>query len=354
VFTLKNNGTDLLNSASIQVTLNGTPVDTIYFNGPALASGSSTNINVSGITLVSGLNSIGFNLLIVNGTTDQNLNNNTRNVSLTLLVPTPAAIPVLEGFQSATFPTNGFTVDNPDADLTWVRTTSTGGFGASSACTKISFFDYQTDGAVDYLFLPFTDFTSQLAPLNLKFDVAYARYSNTNFDSLKVRISTNCGSSWTTLYAKGNTALSTNGGSNVTNNNFVPTSTQWRTETINLNDYVGQPNVQIRFEGINGYGNDLYLDNINLSSDTPIGFKENELELNMYPNPSEGLVNFVSNTSNLKVLQVLNILGQQQSFVTTKLNDNETVLDISGLEIGVYFVILEGNGLGSVRKIVKE
>ncbi len=354
VFTLKNNGTDPLTSASIQVTLNASPVDTILFNGPALASGSSTNINVSGITLVSGLNSIGFNLLSVNGTTDQNLNNNSRNVSLTLLVPTPVAMPVLEGFQSANFPTNGFTVENPDADLTWERTTTAGGFGASNASIKMSFFDYQTDGAVDYLVLPYTDFSTQLAPLNLKFDVAYARYSNTNFDSLKVKISTDCGGSWTNLYAKGNTTLSTNGGANVTNNNFVPTSTQWRTETINLDTYVGQSNVQIRFEGINGYGNDLYLDNINLSSDTPIGINENELILTMYPNPSEGLVNFVSNVADYKVIQVSNILGQEQPFSTRKLNDSESVLDISALRKGVYFVTLEANDLNVVRKIVKE
>jgi len=353
VFTLKNNGTDDLNTAVIEVTLNGNPEDTIYFNGPALATGASTNINVSGITLVSGLNSIGFNLVTVNGTTDDNLANNSRNVSLTLLIPTPVNLPVQEGFQAAVFPSNGFTIDNPDADFTWERSTTVGGFGTSTASTKISFFDYQTTGAVDYLNLPYTDFSSIVAPVNLKFDVAYARYSNSNFDSLKVSISTNCGASWNTIYAKGNTALSTNGGANVTNNNFVPTSTQWRAETINLDTYVGQSNVQIRFEAINGYGNDLYLDNINLSSDTPIGIKENNLEMELFPNPGNEIITLKSNLPIKGMDQLLNVLGQNQVLDFRKVTESDYQIDISNLTQGVYYISVQLENSTITRKFIK-
>ncbi|MBK8600042.1 MAG: hypothetical protein IPN80_05305 [Flavobacterium sp.] len=48
-------------------------------------------------------------------------------------------------------------------------------------------------------------------------------------------------------------------------NDFVPLANQWRTETINLNSYIGIPNVIIRFQNTNGYGNKLYLDNISVS-----------------------------------------------------------------------------------------
>ena len=46
----------------------------------------------------------------------------------------------------------------------------------------------------------------------------------------------------------------------------MPTSGQWRTDSVSLNSYIGQPNVLIAFQNINGYGNKLYLDNINIVS----------------------------------------------------------------------------------------
>jgi hypothetical protein len=95
----------------------------------------------------------------------------------------------------------------------------------------------------------------------LTFDVAYQVFTG-YVDSLIVMVSTNCGATFTRLYAKGGTTLSTAGSGS---NNFVPTAAQWRTETISLNGYVGQPGVIIQFENYNGFGNKLYIDNINVS-----------------------------------------------------------------------------------------
>ncbi|MFK5088299.1 hypothetical protein ACI4A4_27595, partial [Klebsiella pneumoniae] len=79
-------------------------------------------------------------------------------------------------------------------------------------------------------------------------------------DSLVVLISTDCGSTFSRIYAKGGGTLSTAGSGA---NNFVPTAGQWRTETIDLAAYIGQ-SVIIDFQNINGYGNKLYIDNVNV------------------------------------------------------------------------------------------
>ena len=45
---------------------------------------------------------------------------------------------------------------------------------------------------------------------------------------------------------------------------FTPTAGQWRAELVDLAAYEGDPSVIIAFENVNGYGNNLYIDNIDV------------------------------------------------------------------------------------------
>lgn len=49
---------------------------------------------------------------------------------------------------------------------------------------------------------------------------------------------------------------------------FVPTTNQWENNVLNLNlpALQGQNSVQFAFVAVNGYGNNLYVDNINIQS----------------------------------------------------------------------------------------
>jgi PKD repeat protein len=100
----------------------------------------------------------------------------------------------------------------------------------------------------------------------LTFDVAYAPYDATFFDGLEVLVSTNCGASFTTVYSKSNTVLATR---SATTAAFTPSgSSQWRTETIDLTPYIGQNAVEVVFKNLAGNGNNLYIDNINITGVT--------------------------------------------------------------------------------------
>lgn len=109
----------------------------------------------------------------------------------------------------------------------------------------------------------FSGFTSN----TLTFKVAYARYSATYFDSLIVWATTDCGNTWTRVYNKGNTTLATNGGANLTTT-FVPNANQWRLETVDLSQFAGQSNVRLNFQNKSGYGNFIYIDEINITGST--------------------------------------------------------------------------------------
>lgn len=188
-----------------------------------------------------------------------------------ITVTTSQPLPVTEGFEPITFPpSNQWTILDANANGgTWERTINAGGFGTSSASMIFNNFSIDEAGARDQFRTPQFNFTGY-STLNLTFDVAYARYSSTYSDTLQVLISTNCGISWNSIYLKGGNTLSTNGGVNVTSGVFIPTSGQWRTETINLNSYIGQTSVLIAFQNHGRYGQAIYVDNININGTSAV------------------------------------------------------------------------------------
>jgi len=97
----------------------------------------------------------------------------------------------------------------------------------------------------------------------LTFDVSYKHYSPTDIEKLRVLISTNCGTSYTEVFMKEGADLAIDGTS--TSSEWAPTSAaHWRNESIDLSAYVGS-DITIKFETTNDYGNNLYIDNVNVS-----------------------------------------------------------------------------------------
>lgn len=169
--------------------------------------------------------------------------------------------PLSEPFEGS-FPPAGWRVGNPDNDRTFVQSTTVGGFGTSS---KSAVFDNYNlpfiGGRRDTLFMPVLNLNGTTGT-TLKFDVAHA-WNTVTFDSLYVLVSTNCGRNFTRVYNKTGAALAT---APNTYNAFIPTSTQWRTETVNLTTYNGANRLQVAFVNVAGGTNFLYLDNINLTT----------------------------------------------------------------------------------------
>lgn len=114
------------------------------------------------------------------------------------------------------------------------------------------------------------------SPINIKgyknvklfFDLAYARYNASQSERLRVQLSTDCGSTFSQVYNRANTTLQT---TTETTSEFIPTSaSQWRTDSINLNNYLSSGTVVVKFIVTNGNGNHLYIDNINIRGECDI------------------------------------------------------------------------------------
>lgn len=153
-------------------------------------------------------------------------------------------------------------IDNPDDGITWVSTFTTGADGGFTLAYYVDNFSYSDQGQEDVLQTMPIDLTQNADNPVLTFDVAYAPYSATFNDALRVDVYTECGANYIgTIYEKAYLELAT---SPATTNLWSPESANdWRTEAVDLTNYVGE-SVLLKFINITGYGNSLYIDNINI------------------------------------------------------------------------------------------
>lgn len=183
-----------------------------------------------------------------------------------ITVAGPIALPLSEGFQGATFVPLNWTEYNIGNDvMKWTITSNCGGFGLSTKSALFDNYNLDAAGERDEIRTPKYSFSS-VATATLAFDVAYKQYDNFYSDTLKVKLSTDCGTTWTNIFSKGGATLSTSTGT-LQANTFTPTAAAWRTETVNISALTtGQSNVMISFVNHGHFGQALYLDNVNIAT----------------------------------------------------------------------------------------
>jgi hypothetical protein len=84
---------------------------------------------------------------------------------------------------------------------------------------------------------------------------------------------------------------------------------------------------------------------------------QNSIEINFYPNPSNGLLNIQVSTATLNNynLKLINVLGQEERMDDLVKQNDIITLNIQQLKKGIYFLkILENNNLMRTTKIIKE
>lgn len=189
----------------------------------------------------------------------------TKTAYISVAGGTAVSVPLTEGFTSGTFPPTNWTVTNIADPGTWARTTAAG--IAPSAGNSAIFDNYNIPaGNNDALNLP-TINAASLGTLQMGFDVAYRLDSGypSNMDGLEIKVSGDCGATFSTVYSKTGNSLATVA---IANGQFVPTATQWRHETVDLNSFAGNQRVIVKMTNLSGYGNSLYIDNVNITGAT--------------------------------------------------------------------------------------
>ncbi|MEZ4917059.1 MAG: PKD domain-containing protein, partial [Chitinophagales bacterium] len=263
IVTLRNYGSSTLTSCAIKYQLNGGTTYTYNWTG-SLTTNATQSVTLNTLNnAVNGSNSLTVYTQNPNGGTDQNTSNDSKTT--TFNVTMGVALPLTQNFQNSTFPPTNYSLYNPDNSDTWQRTTSAG--SGSTASMFIDNYSYNGAGQLDWFMLPALDFTG-VTSATLSYDYAYAYYyssqsGNSFYDTLIVAASNDCGTNWYAIYKEGGTDLATAGS---TNSAYTPASSDWENMVLDLNDpfFNNQPNIQFAIVGKNGYGNNLYIDNINI------------------------------------------------------------------------------------------
>lgn len=256
---VRNYGSNTITSATLEAEVIGPGGTTLQLPFSLnLAPDNITTLVFPPHTITPAANySINFRVISTNGGTDGNSQNDNRSITTSTLAP--QSLPVSEPFN--TLPAT-WIVGNPDNQITWVNTLAPDGSPTNKAM-MIEYFSYENAGVMDYLNSPaFTINTP--ANSQLRFDLAYALFAGQDEDALFVYALPGCNpdlGNAVLLYSKVGDQLST---STSTSQPFLPTSVnQWRkSEVISLAGLSSTVTWQLAFVGRNGYGNNLYIDNV--------------------------------------------------------------------------------------------
>ncbi len=211
----------------------------------------------------------------------------------------------------------------------------------------VCFYAYSiSSGKYGSLYAPIMDISRFQVPV-LKFDVAHKRYNASNKERLQVQVSTNCGSTWTTLYnvVDPNLATSTAYATSV----YIPSATDWRAEVVDLSSISNKDNVSMRFRFTSGYGNNVWIDNVRVVEG--LGIEDHEAGiLSVYPNPVADML-YVSSAEPVSEVQIFNLQGQ---LVLTQRGDIQAV-SVTDLADGVYMLkATTQSGTVTTQKIIKQ
>ena len=270
--TLSNTGTTTITTAKVLYRMDALATQTLNWAG-TLAAGASTVLTLNTYAgLTNAPHTFSASVTAPNAGTDGNALNNSLSSTFTVITaPVGSALPFTERFDAVTFPPTGWvktSVNVTDATATWTRLANTTGIPVvptTTACAKMNNFAGNIDitGQKDALRTPALNLSGSNSTLRVVFDRSHRIYSTTDIDTLNIYISTDCGGTWTRLYTKGGAQLATVTGTLSTA--YTPTSNaQWVRDSVSLTSYVGQASVYLKFESRSGWGNNLYLDNINV------------------------------------------------------------------------------------------
>jgi PKD repeat protein len=274
------------------------------------------------------------------------------------------AVPYTEGFEGSI---SQYIINNPDGNG-WEVTDSAKYSGTNSF--RVSSFSNNATTSIDEMITPGFNLAA-ISPvptsLALKFKLAYTGKTSTNAltsvtdtltETLKVYISTDCGKSWTMRYFKKGTNLFTD---TLTTTSYFPKyDSDWREETVNLTaPNIGSSNLRFKFQVTSGSGNNLYIDDINLS--LPSGIEENastSLNLNIVPNPMNQTaeISFNLNKSENVRVEILDIIGQNiVTLANESLGAGNHSYTMSKQQLGAsgfYFVKITVNNVSQIKKVI--
>jgi hypothetical protein len=353
--TIQNYGANTLTSCTINYQIDGGAVQTMPWTG-SLVFGQNAVINLPSFAGTSGYHTIICSTTNPNSSADANAANDQSSTSFHLTFPT--VLPIVESFETGTLPSSDWYVGNSAGGNNWAVTSSSSATGVKSAMIDNS---TNTAGSTSTLESVYSYDVASYASPALTFKMAYQQKTTGNTDKMQVYVSTDCGSSWFSKWARIGSGLATVSG---TSSSFVPTSSQFTTYTVNINGIAASHKVMFRWKfyaGAAGPGNNIYLDDINVfDAATTTGIQNTTVSgaaLNVYPNPSNGIVNIDLNLTekHTVAVNVTDMLGRTIENIAAKnytAGENTLIIGEKNYQSGFYLVNINIDGQIITKKVM--
>ncbi len=263
--------------------------------------------------------------------------------------------------ENGSFPENdGWYIVPQENEETWETTTSAAWNDETSIRIRSRYFGYELNSHT--FTTPELDLTD-LSSAQIYFNLAYAlKSTQTDFednlyiqDQLIVYTSDNCGETWMARKTYNTDDLITVfdefGNPQTVFNDFVPSGNQtnpgdWSQKSFSLNNVAGDEGVIIKFEftgvgvtedGINVGGNWLYIDNLRVGENFVDLTEEENVGVNIFPNPSDGSAKIeISLKSQKQVfVELFNVLGKSITVKDFNLNKGLNSINLDDIYLNI-------------------
>jgi hypothetical protein len=355
VVNIHNFGLTTLSSATINYYTDANTPSTFSWSG-SLATDSSQLVTLPAMTITNGHHTFTAATSNPNSVTDTIPVNDGHTVGFDSKLLTQAT-PFFEGFDTTLFPKVGWEINNPDNDTTWRR--STKAFHSAPASAFINNYLYNKPGRKDEIISPTFNLASLTTPV-LTFQVAYQMYTDPTAspnasDTLVIAISTDCGATWNQLYKKFGVGLAT-ATPVFSTTAFVPKSTEWRFESINLASYTSSNDAMFKFVNITDYENNLYLDDIKVDNSLGIeNVEASNLSLALYPNPATDrlMLNYEFTEASPVSVKIYDMKGREILSLNEGIKasgKHNSSLDLKDLQSGMYMLRFTAGAVSETRR----
>ena len=249
-----NYGDNEISSYDVQLLINGNPAGSPQSISSNLAPNQSDTISF-GTEFIGTTTTVSFQINNVNNTTDGDPSNN--SIALTVSSVVSNSLPFMEDFEGSVQVLGSIGSSNP-----WELTNAPKEVSTNQALVFKAHDNTTWFGEKVIIKTPIMDL-SGISAGDLRFSFAHANPPGEFNDGLMVKASVDCGETFNdVIFSSFGVFLSTAGAQE---NYFTPTNQlDWMDTLINITDYKDIDGVQFAFVGINGSGNNIYLDNIQI------------------------------------------------------------------------------------------
>ena len=323
---ITNGGTITIDSLDAVISFNGKVALTKKIK-TKIDAGKTAPVDFGKITLPYGSTLVKIEVKNFNkGAVDYNSYNNSREQRYTVIPSTTVGTAVKQDFEataSGTQPTNAVFIDNyatctvVDKSVSTGATAKLGAYAKSNKSFRFDIWGAMANPASEGRLICYKVDLKKAKKTNLKFSWAYAQYEDASTpptnDSLEVFVSTDCGSTFESVWVKGGDDLKTAPPKETAA--FYPTAAEWATDSVALDQFSGKTDVMVMFQCHSDYGNNMFIDDIFVGDKSIVGTNEvfENNTVNVYPNPmGEEASIEISTATNVEVsVKVFNVMGQQ-------------------------------------------